>query len=54
MWWQVESNAESLIEDSYKINHKCLVTLAEETFFGRPQVLTYPKNSPIAKEIDYE
>ncbi|XP_057368411.1 glutamate receptor ionotropic, kainate glr-3-like [Daphnia carinata] len=50
----VESNAESLIESSYKINRKCLVTLAEKTFFGRPQVFTYPKNSPIAKAIDYE
>ncbi|KAK4011037.1 hypothetical protein OUZ56_020157 [Daphnia magna] len=50
----VESNAESVIENSYKMNSKCLVTLAEKTFFGRPQVFTYPKNSPIAKAIDYD
>ncbi|KAI9558825.1 hypothetical protein GHT06_015614 [Daphnia sinensis] len=50
----VESNAESLIESSFKINKKCLVTLADKTFFGRPQVFTYPKNSPIAKAIDYK
>ncbi|XP_032798488.2 uncharacterized protein LOC116935248 [Daphnia magna] len=49
-----QSNAESVIENSYKINRKCLVTLAEKTFFSRPQVFTYPKNSPIAKEIDYD
>ncbi|KAI9558826.1 hypothetical protein GHT06_015615 [Daphnia sinensis] len=49
-----QSNAESVIDHSYKINKKCLVTLAEKTFFGRPQVFTYPKNSPIAKEIDYD
>ncbi|XP_032783809.2 glutamate receptor U1 [Daphnia magna] len=48
-----ESNAVSLIETSYKINHKCLVTLAEKTFLSRPQGFTYPKNSPIAKSIDY-
>ncbi|XP_057368410.1 glutamate receptor U1-like [Daphnia carinata] len=50
----VESNGVSLIENSYKINNKCLVTLAEKTFFSRPQGFTYPKNSPIAKEIDYD
>lgn len=51
---QAESNAISLIENSYKINHKCLVTMAESTFFGRPQGFTFPKNSPITKAIDYE
>ncbi len=51
---QVKSNGESLIEQSYKINKECRVTLAEKTFFSRPQTFTYPKHSTIAKEIDYE
>ncbi|XP_057368414.1 glutamate receptor U1-like [Daphnia carinata] len=49
-----ESNAISLIETSYKANRKCLVTLAEKTFLSRPQGFTYPKNSPIAKTVDYK
>ncbi|EFX82837.1 hypothetical protein DAPPUDRAFT_240814 [Daphnia pulex] len=50
----VKSNGESLIEQSYKINKKCRVTLAEKTFFSRQQTFSYPKKSPIAKEIDYD
>nr|CAH0105719.1 unnamed protein product [Daphnia galeata] len=50
----VKSNGESLIEQSYKLNNECRVTLAEKTFFSRPQTFTYPKNSPIVKEIDYD
>ena len=52
--WQIKATAESLIHQSYKINNKCRVTLAEKTFFSRPQIFTYPKNSPIAKSIDYK
>ncbi|XP_046444006.1 uncharacterized protein LOC124194039 [Daphnia pulex] len=49
----VKSTAESFIEDSYKINKECKVTLAEKTFFSRPQTFSYPKNSPIVKSVDY-
>ncbi|XP_046457341.1 uncharacterized protein LOC124204337 isoform X1 [Daphnia pulex] len=51
---KVKSNGESLIEQSYKINKECRVTQAEKTFFSRSQTFSYPKNSPIAKEIDYD
>ncbi|EFX82839.1 hypothetical protein DAPPUDRAFT_240811 [Daphnia pulex] len=49
----VKSTAESFIENSYKINKECRVTLAEKTFFSRPQTFSYPKHSPIVKTVDY-
>ncbi|EFX82841.1 hypothetical protein DAPPUDRAFT_316351 [Daphnia pulex] len=49
----IKSTGESLIDQSYKINKECRVTLAEKTFFSRPQTFTYPKNSSITKSVNY-
>ena len=51
---QLKSNAESLIETSYRINKKCLVTLAEKTFLPRAQGLAFPKKSPLVPAINYQ
>ena len=51
---QIKSTGESLIDQSYKHNNECRVTLAEKTFFSRPQTFTYPKNSPIRKSVNYK
>ena len=43
-----------MIDTSYRINKKCLVTLAEKTFLPRAQGLTFPKNSPLVPTINYK
>lgn len=49
----IKSNAESLVEQSYDYNnHTCKVTIAKGTFFSRPMMYTYPKNSPLRKPFD--
>lgn len=52
---KVKSNGESVVQTSYLLNNQsCRVTLAEETFYSRAQMFTYPMRSFIAEIVDKE